>query len=77
MTRLCIVDDSGLILADTQERQLQETLDIRAIQSAINSAKGHALLTLNGKPYLIGYAHSPGYETYKTGWNALILQEQT
>lgn len=74
-TRLCIVNDSGLILADTGQRQLQDTLDIRAIQTAINSAKGHANLTLNGISYLVGYARSPGYETYQTGWNSLILQE--
>ncbi len=74
-TRLCIVDDSGLILADTQQRQLQESLDLRAIQSAVKSEKGHANITLDGKSYLVGYARSPGYETYKTGWHSLILQE--
>ena len=74
-TRLCIVDDAGLILADTERRQLQESLDLRSIRAAISAGKGHALLTLNGKSYLVGYAHSPGYETYKTGWHSLILQD--
>ena len=75
-TRLCFVDDSGLVLADTQNRHLQDTLDLRAIQVAISGEKGYASLALEGKNYLVGYAQSPGYETYKTGWHSLIFQEK-
>ena len=74
-TRVCIMDDTGLILADTEQKQLQETLDLRAIQSAVRSAKGHAALTLRNGPHHVGYAKSPGYETYATGWHSLVLQK--
>ena len=29
-----------------------------------------------GKDCLLGFAKSPGYETYKTGWNSFVIQDK-
>ena len=74
-TRICIVDEKGRVLADTHDRQLRDTLDLREIQNAVGAAKGYAALTFQGTPCMIGYAQSPGYETYATGWHSVLIQE--
>ncbi|MFO0944197.1 MAG: hypothetical protein U0930_26100 [Pirellulales bacterium] len=30
--------------------------------------------TIEGRPYCIAHAIAPGFETYCTGWHALLLQ---
>ncbi|BDI32929.1 methyl-accepting chemotaxis protein [Capsulimonas corticalis] len=74
-TRVCIVDDAGLILADTQGRQLLDRLELPNSSKLAGENKGFTQMTLNGSDCCVGYAVSPGYETYATGWRSLIIQK--
>ena len=74
-TRVCLVNDAGLVLADTQGRQLQERLQIPGWPQLAAEKKGFVQTTFNDTDCCIGYAASPGYETYATGWHSLIIQK--
>ncbi len=74
-TRVCIVDKDGFVLADTENRQLQETLDFAERPSLFQEKQGFLHARFGGADCCIAHAHSPGYETYATGWHALIIQK--
>ena len=74
-TRICIVDDTGLVLADTLGRQLQETLRLPDWANLKALKKGFVTALFDGAECCIGHAASPGYETYATGWHALLIQK--
>ena len=73
-TRVCIVDSDGLVLADSAGRQLQEHVQIPGWSRLTQTPKGFAQTAFENAACCIGYAVSPGYETYATGWHSLIVQ---
>ncbi len=73
-TRICIVDDAGLVLANSRGRALQETLFLPNWAQIKAAKKGFAVSFYNGGNCCLGYASSPGYETYATGWHSLLIQ---
>ena len=74
MTRCMIVDDSGRILADSSDNQLNESLSSEMIEPLKRSSKGFTTLKFDGRDCCVGFAKAPGFETYSTGWNSLIIQ---
>ena len=75
-TRVCIVDDAGTVLADSQDKMLQEKLDFPERDTLFAQAKACLPVKINGAPHLAAHAKSPGFETYRTGWHSLILERQ-
>ena len=73
-TRACIVDRSGLVIADSRSRHLSDKLPLSQFSSLIDCGKGYAVQSLDGVPHLVAYAQSPGFETYATGWHSFIIQ---
>ena len=73
-TRCMIVDDSGRVLADSRGRQLDETLPVQILEPLKRSKKGFATIKVDGRDCCVGFAKAPGFETYSTGWNSLIVQ---
>lgn len=74
-SRVCIVDGNGLVLADSEKRIAQETLNLPDQRALFAAKKNHVVTPYNGEPTLIAHAFSPGFETYATGWHSLILQK--
>ena len=74
-SRVCIVDDRGFVLADSNDQQLVETLELNP-KRTLNDAKGYATENVRGEDTLIAHAKAPGYEGYTTGWHSLILQTE-
>jgi hypothetical protein len=74
VTRICIVDAEGQVLADTADRMLEERLSLPDQPALFAIKKGHLVRDVDGHPHLLAHAYSPGYETYATGWHSLILQ---
>ena len=74
-TRICIVDESGLVLADSAKRILQETLDLPNREALFAKKKGYMVAKYRGAETLFAHAFSPGFETYATGWHSLIIQK--
>lgn len=73
-TRCMIVDDGGRVLADSRDNQLNETLTSHMIEPLRRSSKGFTTIKVDGRDCCVGFAKAPGFETYSTGWNSLIVQ---
>jgi len=73
-TRVCIIDKTGNILADTKNAILKERIDISHLESILLQGRGFTNSELRGSPTLFAVATSSGYETYSTGWYSIIIQ---
>lgn len=74
-SRICIVDDSGLVLADTEELQLQDTISIPKMEKIFSEKKGFVFSKVGDVISCYAHSQSPGYQKYKTGWHSLIIQK--
>ncbi|HEY4232549.1 MAG TPA: methyl-accepting chemotaxis protein [Lacipirellulaceae bacterium] len=74
VTRCCIVDAKGNILADSQDRHLTDAIDAVAFEAVFNQKKAFFVTNYQGKKSCVGHARAPGFETYSTGWFSLIIQ---
>ncbi len=75
-TRACIVAPDGRVLADSTGRALTDTLRLPNQARILAEPKGFHELDINGVPHLVGHAKAPGFETYTTGWHALVIQRR-
>lgn len=75
--RVCIVDDTGRVLADSQDRMLVDTLRLPGQSELFAGTKNSTLVDLGGRRTIVAHARSPGFETYRTGWHSLILEPVT
>ncbi|OAM89441.1 methyl-accepting chemotaxis protein [Termitidicoccus mucosus] len=73
-TRICIVDDSGLVLADTADRILAERLDWPERSRLFSQKVGACIAMFKDVRTRVAHAQSPGFETYRTGWHSVILE---
>lgn len=74
-TRICIVDDDGLALADSRDLMLDDTIDFSERNSLFQNKKGFVVTNYKNNKCCIAHAFSPGYETYSSGWHSLIVQQ--
>lgn len=74
-TRICIVDDDGLILADSQDLILDDTIEFLGRHVLFEKKKDFMITDYRGDKCCIAHAHSPGYETYASGLHSLIIQK--
>ncbi len=74
-TRICIVDNDGLILADSEGKMLKETLQFDKKTSLFGEKKNYTFTECAGVPCCIGHALSHGFENYSTGWHSVIIQK--
>lgn len=72
--RVCIIDRSGNILADTRHEILKDRLPLEPLAPLIQARKGFRIHESAGQRQLLALATAPGYETYTTGWIGLIIQ---
>ncbi|WP_394000122.1 methyl-accepting chemotaxis protein [Luteimonas sp. WGS1318] len=73
-SRVCIVDDDGRILADSNPRADQDALDFDGRDTLFASPRAAVDTSWRGRPHCVAHAASPGYETYRTGWHSVIVQ---
>ncbi|NDB51036.1 MAG: chemotaxis protein [Nitrosopumilaceae archaeon] len=74
-TRICIVDSNGLVLADSQNQQLSDTIQFTGRSSLFERNKGYIVEDFRSNTCCLAHALSPGYQTYATGWHSLIIQK--
>jgi hypothetical protein len=75
-TRACIVDNSGRILADTRRTPGLPVLEFAGRNELFQGKRGVLTTNLGGRPAMICHAASPGFETYRTGWHAVLVRGQ-
>lgn len=73
-TRVCIVDDSGLMLADSEERVLMDRIAFEGMKELFGQRYTSVTGRLVGQEVCIAHAASPGFETYRTGWHSLLIR---
>jgi hypothetical protein len=76
-TRICICDEDGLVLADSQDKILNDTISFSGRERLFAGKKGFVEVTYNSQPHIICHAFSPGFETYATGYHSVIIQKIT
>lgn len=74
-SRVCIVENKGLILADSDGKILQDTIDFAGKNEIFDKKKSFTITEYKGKKCCIAHASSPGYEGYSTGWHSVIIQK--
>ena len=75
LSRICIVDDEGLVLADSDEKMLNDVIRFDKRNQLFAKNEGYIIASYNDKKSTIAHAKSLGYEGYKTGWHSLIVQQ--
>ena len=73
-SRVCIVDGQGLLLAGTQAGGAAR-LDFPGRDALFAQPRGAAERIVDGQMQCLAQAASPGYETYRTGWHCVIVQD--
>jgi hypothetical protein len=73
--RICIVDNDGLILADSRRKVLEGRIQFAGIESLLGEKKGFVMTQYENDESCVGHALSPGYETYASGWHSLLVQK--
>ncbi len=74
-SRVCIVDDKGTALADTEGRILEDSIQFAGQHELYNMKKGFVMKKFNDSDSCIAHAISTGYETYSSGWHSVIIQK--
>jgi hypothetical protein len=74
-TRICIVDDSGLVLADSENKMLKDTIAFDKKTSLFSEKRNYVFTDYGGIDCCLGHAQSPGFEGYSTGWHSVIIQK--
>jgi len=72
--RVCILDRSGQILADSNDRQLMESLSFGEAQTIFSGNRGFLQTSVNNNRSFVAYAPSEGFETYRSGWFSVVMQ---
>ncbi len=72
-SRVCIVDAQGHLLADSA-MSFGDRLKIPGWNEILDSDRAYRMATIDNIPHCIGHARSPGYETYRTGWYSVLMQ---
>lgn len=73
-SRICIVDNTGRVLADSDPARIGTVLDFSGRDKLFASERGVHAVRVNGIPMRICHARSAGFETYATGWHSLVLR---
>lgn len=74
-SRVCMVDDRGTVLADTEGRMLEDSIQFAGQSELYAMKKGFIMKKLDDGDSCIGHAVSTGYETYSSGWHSMIIQK--
>jgi hypothetical protein len=74
VSRCCIVDRQGNILADSRDRHLQDKFDLTIAEEILHEKKGFVVCNYESEPSCVAFAKAPGFETYSTGWYSLMIQ---
>lgn len=75
MTRICIVDENGLLLADSKDLILEDQIEFLGKNDLFKEKKGFTISDYANEKCCIAHAFSSGYETYASGWHSVIIQK--
>ncbi|MDH2907495.1 MAG: methyl-accepting chemotaxis protein [Candidatus Nitrosotalea sp.] len=74
-TRICIVDENGLLLADSKDMILENNMEFLGKNELFKEKKSFTISDYDDEKCCIAHALSSGYETYASGWHSVIIQK--
>jgi len=74
ITRRCVIDAEGRVLADSFGKMLREPLNLSSLEKQFAGTKSFAKTRLENQDCFVGHARSVGYETYASGWRSVIIE---
>ena len=74
-TRIALIEPTGRLVADTVPNGEGTVLRRPELETRWNQKKMYLSTGHEGREMLVGFARSPGFETYATGWGSIILQD--
>ncbi len=70
-----IVDNDAHVLASSRPLPFDFKLPMQKLEGLFNQNNGYILDEMDRKRVCIAHAKSPGFETYATGWHAILIQD--
>ncbi len=70
-----IIDNDANVLASSRPLPHDFKLPTQKLEGLLKESKGYILDEMDNKKVCIACAKSPGFETYATGWHAILIQE--
>jgi len=70
-----IMDGEFNVLASSRPLPYDFKIPTQKLEGLLKESKGYILEELDNKKVCIACAKSPGFETYATGWYAILIQE--
>ena len=74
ITRACITDDNGLVIADSNEKMLVDIIEFNGRNVLFNTKRDFIIEEYKGKKCIIAHASSQGYENYRSNFHSLLIQ---
>lgn len=70
-----ITDDSGAVMASSRPLADSYRFPVDRYIDLFRSPRDYAIDMMDNRRVCIGHAISPGFETYRTGWHSLLIQD--
>ncbi len=70
-----IIESNGALVASSRTLSSDYRFPMERFSQLVSNRKGYAFEEIDGKDYCVAQADAPGFETYSTGWRAVLMQE--
>ena len=70
-----IIESDGTLVAASKHLSADYRFPVERFSALMADRKGFVFDRIDGKNYCIAQAKAPGFETYTTGWHAVLMQE--
>lgn len=74
ITRVCITDSDGLVIADSSERMLADRIEFNGKSELFATPRGFIVGEYKDRLCIIAHASSQGYENYRSNLHSLLIQ---
>ncbi len=74
ITRVCLTDSNGLVIADSSERMLADRIEFNGKNELFSTPRGFIVGEYKGRLCIIAHASSQGYENYRSNLHSLLIQ---
>ncbi len=73
-TRTAIIDDQGHVLASDRLERIGSRMEFEGRLALFAQVRGAVTARIEGVPWRVCHARSPGFETYATGWHGVVMR---
>jgi len=70
-----IIESDGTLVASSRQLSADYRFPVERFSALMAERKGYVSEPIDGNNYCIAQAKAPGFETYTTGWHAVLMQE--